>query len=85
MNRYLIACSRHPRCYLADGHPDQCLAPDGTVLLVRRESPCEALRLAARYVVQLGNQPGFDDDEWEQAVDALAAAVDALESEAGKP
>ena len=30
---------------------------------------------AAKYIVQLGNQPGFDDEEWEQAINALEAAL----------
>ena len=39
------------------------------------------LREAARYVVQLGNQPGMDDDEWEQAMTALEAALASPEAE----
>jgi len=44
---------------------------------------CQALEEPARYVLQLGNQPGHDDDEWEQAMADLEAALSTVDAAKG--
>ncbi len=77
---YTLACTRHPRCYLADGHPEHCLAPDGTVLLIRRAAtpPASAERdaVVARRIARWFNEHGHsvrlaDNGTFYQDLDAL--------------